>query len=150
MRPPHDQPPHLQQSHHEDHDIILARLDNYIRAYRTRNPDEMMKFYHPDKLVYSDITANRHNMSHEEVKATYAETFTHFHDLDIQTLSLHGHRDFTAWEWEIRCRPGVDVETGGRMGREEAGLKRVVGCTLMWWEGERIVRNHDYVVVREG
>lgn len=28
--------------------------------------------------------------------------------------------------------------------------KRLVGCTLMWWDdSDRIVRNHEYVQVKE-
>jgi len=37
--------------------------------------------------------------------------------------------------------------------RESAEKKTLVGCTLMWWEEGKIIRNHDYVqrkAVEEG
>lgn len=37
-----------------------------------------------------------------------------------------------------------------RLSREKAVPKKLVGCTLMWWDdGDKIVRNHEYVQVRE-
>ena len=84
-------------------------------------------------------------MGLKEVKETYAKTFSNFHDLDIKSLSVHGHKDFTAWEWEITCKPAVEFDTGKKIAKEEADPKKLVGCTLMWWEDGKIVRNHDYV-----
>jgi len=91
--------------------------------------------------------------SHAEVKETYKKTFSNFHDLDIKSLSVHGHKDFTAWEWQITCKPAVDFDTEVEIDRESAEKKKLVGCTLMWWEEGKIVRNHDYVqqkAVEEG
>lgn len=59
--------------------------------------------------------------------------FAGMHDLNIKTLSVHGHKDFTAWEWEINYQPAVEAENGKRLSKEEAIAKRLVGCTLMWW-----------------
>ena len=91
--------------------------------------------------------------SHAEVKETYKKTFSNFHDLDIKSLSVHGHKDFTAWEWQITCKPAVDFDTGAEIDRDAAEKKKLVGCTLMWWEEGKIIRNHDYVqqkAVEEG
>jgi len=84
-------------------------------------------------------------MGHKEVNDLYKKTFTQFHDLNIETMSVHGHKDFTAWEWEITCKPAVDQGTGKGIKKEDATPKKLVGCTLMWWEDGKIVRNHDYV-----
>lgn len=59
--------------------------------------------------------------------------FAGMHDLNIKTLSVHGHKDFTAWECEINYQPAVEAENGKRLSKEEAIAKRLVGCTLMWW-----------------
>lgn len=89
-------------------------------------------------------------MGHKDVKEIYKKTFSNFHDLDIKTMSVHGHKDFTAWEWEITCKPGVDMVTGAKIAKEDATPKKLVGCTLMWWEDGKIVRNHDYVQMKDG
>ncbi|ESZ96965.1 hypothetical protein SBOR_2647 [Sclerotinia borealis F-4128] len=165
---------HTQQRKHGDHEHIMKRLDGYIKSYRSGDTEAIMKYYHPDNFVYSDFsvssplpssiftlsppktktnppgTPTRHLMTHDEVATHYTNTFTSFHDLQINTLSLHGHKDFTAWEWEISCKPAISLETGEPVQKEEAQARKVVGCTLMWWEGEKIVRNHDYVQVMEG
>ncbi|KAJ4340934.1 hypothetical protein N0V95_007366 [Ascochyta clinopodiicola] len=163
MPPRH--PIHVQRKHHGDHDLIVERLEQYIKAYRTGKPEAMMAFYHPDNFVYSDFSArtpfpppspakhfpgaDKHGLGHKEVKDTYKKTFSNFHDLEIKTMSVHGHKDFTAWEWEITCKPAIDNDTGARIAKEDATPAKLVGCTLMWWEGGKIVRNHDYVQQRE-
>ncbi|KAI9648097.1 hypothetical protein NHQ30_002726 [Ciborinia camelliae] len=150
MGPHHNHSLHIQQRKHNDHDHIMKRLDGYIKAYRKGDTEAIMKFYHPDNFVYSDFsTSNRQLMGLEEVASHYTHTFNDFHDLQIRTLSVHGHKDFTAWEWEISCKPAIDQETGKRLAKEEAELKKLVGCTLMWWEDDKIVRNHDYVQLKE-
>ncbi|KAF2830262.1 hypothetical protein CC86DRAFT_436425 [Ophiobolus disseminans] len=140
---------HIQRCDHADHDLIVERLEEYIKAYRTGKPDAMMQFYHPENFVYSDFTADRQGMGLKDVKETYKKTFTQFHDLEIKTMSVHGHKNFTAWEWEITCKPGIDYETGAKIAKEDATLKKLVGCTLMWWEEGKIVRNHDYVQTKD-
>lgn len=83
-------------------------------------------------------------MKHEEVKERYKQVFTDFHDLEIKTLSLHGHKHFTVWEWEATCKPAIG-QTGERLSREESQLKKLIGCTLMWWNNnDKIVQNHEY------
>ena len=84
-------------------------------------------------------------MKHEEVHRLFERTFKEFYDLKIKTVALNGHRDFTAWEWEITCRPALDKD-GKRVERDEAEPRKLKGCTLVWWnERDKIVRNHDYV-----
>lgn len=75
--------------------------------------------------------------------------FSNFHDLEIETRSLHGHKHFTAFEWTITCKHAVGAD-GGNLSREKVVPKRLVGCTLMWWDDrDMIVRNHEYVQVME-
>ena len=128
----------------------MKRLDEYIKAYRNADIEGIMKLYHPENFVYSDFsTPNKQLMELEEVASHYSRTFSDFNDLQIRTLSVHGHKDFTAWEWEILCKPVYDKESGRRLKEEETELKRLLGCTLMWWEDDKIVRNHDYVLIKE-
>lgn len=56
--PPHAsnrRPVHIQKKHHADHDLIVERLEEYIKVYRTGNPEAMMQFYHPTDFAYSDF-----------------------------------------------------------------------------------------------
>jgi hypothetical protein len=34
-------------------------------------------------------------------------------------MSIHGHKDFTAWGWEIRGEPAIDQESGEKIKQEE-------------------------------
>lgn len=47
---------HIQKKQHADHDLIVKRLEEYIKAYRTGKPEVMMQFYHPNDFVYSDFS----------------------------------------------------------------------------------------------
>ncbi|KAF1982324.1 hypothetical protein K402DRAFT_424603 [Aulographum hederae CBS 113979] len=140
-------PPHKK---HADHDHIVKRLEEYIKAYRTGKPEALMEFYHPEDFVYSDFGAGREGMRRSEVKEVLHQTFNDFHDLKIKTVSIHGHKNFTAWEWEITCKSAIEPDSGKRLKKEEAPPKKLIGCTLMWWdEDDKIVKNHDYVQTRE-
>ncbi|ATZ50281.1 hypothetical protein BCIN_05g06490 [Botrytis cinerea B05.10] len=141
---------HVQHKKHGDHDHIMKRMDAYIKEYKKGDTEAIMKFYHPTNFVYSDFsTPNNQLMGLSEVASHYSQTFSNFYDLTITTASVHGHKDFTAWEWEITCRPAISPETGERLPKEKTEMKKLVGCTLMWWEDEKIVRNHDYVQVKD-
>ncbi|TID12798.1 hypothetical protein E2P81_ATG09750 [Venturia nashicola] len=140
---------YIQKQNHEEHQHISARLDDYIKAYSSGNAEAMMKFYHPTNFVYQDLSTNNPAIERQEFEDQYKRTFASMHDFNIKTLSVHGHKDFTAWEWEIICRPAIEAETGMKLSKEEATEKRLVGCTLMWWEDDLIVRNHDYVHLKE-
>lgn len=49
------------------------------------------------------------------------------------------------WEWTITCRPKKCIKTGKHLTKDEAPHKRLLGCSLMWWDDDdKIVRNHDY------
>ncbi|KAL8655194.1 MAG: hypothetical protein Q9210_001039 [Variospora velana] len=134
---------------HDDRDYIVARQEQYVKTYRKGNTDELMKWMHPEDFIYSDFGGKRENMKHSEVKDSFHMAFNDFYDLKIKTLSLHGHKHFTAWEWEITCKPAKD-ENGNRLKKEDALPKKLLGCTLQWWdEDDKIVKNHDYVQHRE-
>ncbi|TGO36572.1 hypothetical protein BHYA_0121g00330 [Botrytis hyacinthi] len=149
--PPHNKKPlHVQHKKHGDHDHIMKRMDTYIKAYKKGDTEAIMKYYHPTNFVYSDFsTPNNQLMGLSEVESHYSKTFSDFYDLTITTASVHGHKDFTAWEWEITCRPAISPETGERLPKEKTELKKLVGCTLMWWEDDLIIRNHDYVQLKD-
>ncbi|KAF2663394.1 hypothetical protein BT63DRAFT_126199 [Microthyrium microscopicum] len=140
---------HIQQKHHVDHDTIMKRLDAYITAYRSGKPEAMMEFFHPENVVYSDFAAGLHGLSRSEIKETYKRTFSEIHDVNIKTLSVHGHKDFTAWEWEVFCKPEIDTTTGEKVGKENSSQKHLAGCTLMWWQDGKIIRNHDYMQMKD-
>lgn len=98
---------------HKDHDLITKRMNDYIEVYKTKNTDALMEFYAKDDgFQYSDfcellhivlrltdhfLASGREAMDLKEIKAVLDTTFNSFYDLDIKTLSLHGHKDFTAW-----------------------------------------------------
>lgn len=76
-------------------------------------------------------------------------TLSNFHDLKIETCSLHGHKHFTVWEWSITYKHAVGSDRR-RLSKEEVMPKKLVGCTLMWWDdGVKIVKNHEYVQVKD-
>ena len=88
------------------------------------------------------------DLPHSMVKDVFANSFSAFHDLDIETRSLHGHKHFTAWEWTVTCKVAVGPE-GERLRKEDAPSKKMIGCTLMWWnEHDKIIRNHEYYQVK--
>lgn len=162
---------------HADHDYIVARHERYIEAYCSGSAERMMEFMDKEDFKYSDFGQHIHlearfkstpqssgssicslttstggqreGMSHSTVKDQFAHTFLNFHDLKIKTLSLYGHKHFTAWEWVITCKPALG-QGGKRLSKEEAPPAKLIGCTLMWWNDEdKIVKNHDYTHVRE-
>lgn len=71
-------------------------------------------------------------MSRSTVKEQFEHTFLNLHGLKIETILLHGHRYFTAWEWVLECRPALQHD-GKRLSKEEAPPGKLTGCTLMWW-----------------
>ena len=88
-------------------------------------------------------------MGRDQTHKQFETAFEHFHDLKIKTRSLHGHRHFTAWEWEITCKQGLDAD-GKKVPKEKAPPRKLLGCTLMWWnDKDKIVKNHDYVQQRD-
>ena len=83
------------------------------------------------------------------MKSLFAKTFADFHDLKVTTRSLHGDKSFTVWEWIITCKWGVG-ENGETLKREHAPPKKIIGCTLMWWDkGDKIVKNHEYMQLKD-
>lgn len=65
--------------------------------------------------------------------------------MEITSRSIHEHKAFSVWEWTITCRPKKCIETGKHLTKEEAPHKRLLGCSLMWWnDDDKIVRNHGY------
>ncbi|KAJ8115539.1 hypothetical protein OPT61_g2827 [Boeremia exigua] len=84
----------------------------------------------------------------KEYRKQYEEMFNSFVDLTVKTLSVHGHKDFTAWEWEITGKLLIEPGADEKLTKEDAPLKKVVGCILMWWENDKITRNHDYLQMK--
>lgn len=89
------------------------------------------------------------DMSHSSIKEHFADNISSFYDLNIETLSLHGHRHFTTWEWTLTYKVAVDPQ-GERLTAQDATLKEVIGSTLMWWnDRNKIIRNHEYGQIKE-
>ena len=71
----------------------------------------------------------------------------------MTSLSVNGHKYFTAWEWEVTfnyVRPMQEVANEEAFGQAMADGRsmRMVGVSLMWWNDEgKIVKNHDYTKV---
>ncbi|KAL8794978.1 MAG: hypothetical protein Q9195_002560 [Heterodermia aff. obscurata] len=139
---------------HADHDYIVARQEKYAEAWRSLDPERIMSFMDPKDLSYSCFGINKTNLTHSDVHTLFEKNRTDFHDLVIKTRSVHGFKSFTAWEYVITFRPGLDAE-GRKLALEEARSegkeKKITGCTLMWWnKQDRIVRHHDYTQFVEG
>ncbi|KAL8712552.1 MAG: hypothetical protein Q9225_006913 [Loekoesia sp. 1 TL-2023] len=133
---------------HAEHDYIVARQERYMDTYRKGDAKKMMEWMDPDEFVYSDITGNQTGLKHGKVHSAFQQTFADYHDLEVKTLSLHGHKNFTAWEWLITYKPAKD-QHGARLAKEHTPPKKAVGCTLMWWKNDKIVKNHDYYQPRD-
>ena len=100
-------------------------------------------------LIITLAGIEKEELSHSTVKDLFASTFSDFHDLKIKTRSIHGDKRFTAWEWVITCKAGLGPD-GKRLKKEEASPKKLIGCTLMWWnKNDKIVRNHEYMQLRD-
>lgn len=87
-------------------------------------------------------------MKPDEVKDIARFTLENFHERRVTTRSVQGHKNFTAWEWELEGEPKLDPDSGEQVSKEDAPLKKVLGCTLMWWDDDnKIVKNHDYIQI---
>lgn len=134
---------------HVDHEYIVARQERYIKVWHSGSPEEIMEFFDPKQINYSSYGMEREDLSHPQIKDLYARNKTDFHDLDLKTRSLHGHKHFTAWEWTVTCRAGWN-DNGEPLQKEEATPKKMMGCTLMWWnDNDKIIRNHEYAQVKD-
>ena len=110
----------------------------------------LIKFKTPCALSFILVVGlDKEGLSHAKVKDLFSHTFSGFHDLKIQTRSLNGERRFTAWEWIVTCKAGLGAD-GVMVEKNKATAKRIVGCTLMWWnEHDKIIRNHEYMQIKE-
>ncbi|KAL8950201.1 MAG: hypothetical protein Q9222_003748 [Ikaeria aurantiellina] len=134
---------------HPEHEYIVARQEKYIEVWRRGSPDEIMQFMDPKELNYSHYGMEKQDLTHSKVKDLFARNKTDLHDLEIKTRSLHGHKHFTAWEWVVTCRHGIG-SNGDVLKKEHAPPKRMMGCTLMWWNNDdKIIRQHEYAQVRD-
>lgn len=107
------------------------------------------KIYFSLLLIITLVGVEKEDLSHSTVKDLFAKTFTDFHDLKVKTRSLHGHKHFTAWEWVITCKFGVG-DDGKVLKKEQASPKKLIGCTLMWWNNnDKIVKSHEYAQARD-
>lgn len=91
---------------------------------------------------------DKEDLSHSSIKDLFAKNLSDFHDLDIKTRSLHGHKHFTAWEWVVtgKAKRGPN---GEMLKKEEIEPKKMIGCTLMWWnKDDKIIRNHEYAQLK--
>lgn len=100
-------------------------------------------------LTVRFVGTQQAEMSHSVVSNLFSRTFSDFHDLKLKTRSLHGHKHFTAWEWSMTCKAAQGPD-GEWLKREHAHPKKLIGCTLMWWnDQDKIIRNYEYMHMRE-
>lgn len=99
------------------------------------------------------LTATKQEaLPHATISDLFAQTFTNFHDIKITTRSLHGSKRFTAWEWVLTFKTSITAPDSKKEESKEEGAqpKKVLGCTLMWWnEKDKIVKHHDYTLMEE-
>ena len=111
--------------------------------------DGISKLQQPDRLIVVLSGVDLEELPRSTVKDLFAKDLSSVHDLDIETRSLHGHRHFTAWEWILTYKVAIDPE-GERLKKEDAPLKKMIGCTLMWWnDDDKIIRDHEYLQAKE-
>lgn len=48
-------------------------------------------------------------MDRSKLKDAFDTTFTDYYDFELKTRSLHGHKCFTTWEWEMNYKLGFKV-----------------------------------------
>ena len=88
-------------------------------------------------------------LPYSTIKNLFAKNLSGFDDLNIETRSLHGHKHFTAWDWAVTCKVTVGPE-GERLRKEDAPLKKMIGCSLMWWnDDDKIIRIHEYLQLKQ-
>ena len=88
-------------------------------------------------------------ITRDQVRTMFEGSFEDFYDIKFKTRSIHGHKNFTAWEWEARVKNTVSVE-GEKLEKGKSRPHKMAGCSLMWWDDEeKIVKYHEYIVHRD-
>jgi hypothetical protein len=74
--------------------------------------------------------------------------FTTAKTLHVETISVSGSRDFTAWEWKMHFTKNEGLSEFAEINvkeSKEGEMLVFVGVSLTWWNEEgKIVKNHDY------
>ncbi|KAH7064426.1 hypothetical protein BKA63DRAFT_173345 [Paraphoma chrysanthemicola] len=130
---------------HKDHVYIVTRMEKYREAYTSGKWANLLEFYDPTNCLYQDFHTDTPSVGYEGLRERYERLFGCFADYSIETSSIHGNKGFTAWEWEATGKLLLDLDTGGMLAKEDAPLRKMVGATLMWWEGDKITKSHDYM-----
>ena len=88
------------------------------------------------------------NMDKPALTKFLGSMFTTFKTLDLETVSVSGHKGFTAWEWKIhftKSEGASDFEDINAKESKEGEALTMLGVSLTWWNDEgKIVKNHDY------
>ena len=68
--------------------------------------------------------------------------------LKLTTLSVSGHKGFSAWEWNLEfSKEGESQwEEINNANDGKGSVIKMRGVSLTWWDkqGEKIIKNHDY------
>jgi hypothetical protein len=90
---------------------------------------------------------NMNKPTFENFLRKFSETIL---EMDLKTVSVSGHKGFTAWEWELNCVRKHSTDEGDNAGADEnpankTQTMRMKGVSLSWWnEAGKIVKMKDY------
>ncbi|KAH7075049.1 hypothetical protein FB567DRAFT_182796 [Paraphoma chrysanthemicola] len=141
----HDSKESHRQEDHDDHQYIVARMDKYAEAYQSGQWEKLHGFYDPNNCFYQDFHTDTPGVGYEGFRERFERLYDSFADFTVETLSVQGHKGFVAWEWSATGKLLLDLETGGILEKVDAPLRRMLGCTLMWWENDKVIKSHDYM-----
>ncbi|RDW56398.1 hypothetical protein BP5796_13220 [Coleophoma crateriformis] len=130
---------------HPDDDFINNRQALFTRAFQSGSTDNIVALM-SDSVEFSDYGTKTHLSSKPEVRNYFTQMFNTCESWDIKTISVSGHKHFTAWEWELLIKV-KSTEQGEKQEKEaDSNEIKLLGVSTTWWdeEGKLMVKNHDY------
>jgi len=134
-----------------DSEFIAARQERWRVAHNSLDANKLMALM-TDDCDYSDhglqplsLPEPYHYLTRAGIGVTHIDSaglralaekvFSSVSQMGFETVSVTGTKEFTAWEWTAKGKvvkelPNAPLEVG-----QEFEAK---GCSLFWWEGEKI------------
>jgi len=90
------------------------------------------------------------NLNNAAFRSFLAKVFEASGNMNITTRSISGHKNFTAWEYDVTFnydKPLDEVNRKAVLGLEVADgrLAHMVSVSLFWWNDDgKIVKAHNY------
>ena len=96
------------------------------------------------------IAFNLLDLDKTSARAFFTKIFAGTENINMVTRSVSGHKNFTAWEWEVSfnyVKPVDQVvhEEGFEADKADGRRMRIVAVDLLWWNDDgKIVKDHAY------